>query len=1166
MKKYITFFLIIAGLIVVIHRQRNTDHTEMFQDEKTPRQLMSEELIRKGQRRDQGHFKRFDQPEEYIAYHRMIRTAEGEDEPGYLFGYRQENLMAAKSAPVKQLHKLDAVWKERGPANVPGRTRGLFIDPDDPAESTWLAGSVGGGIWRTTDKGLSWENLTPHLPNLATTSLAYSPSDPDIIYAGTGEGWYGTGMIDGDGIFKSTDRGNTWEQLPFTAANDDFQNVNRIIVDPDNPDILLVCSNTGHRTNVFNSVIMHSADGGLSWNKVFEYNNRIQDLIFHPDDFNIQYAAIFGTGVYKSTDAGQSWFPAREGMRPDGRVEIAIAPGNPDVIYASCEGAFSGSYSDLYRTTNAGQSWSLIVPGEGERIYEFLGGQGWFNNTIAVHPFDENAVYFGGVNLFRATVGEETGVRTGFLGADYLNFLELIYLVNFGASHAGGTIDLSDELPEEDFVSVELRFGPGIGQKAHRFTVNKQGAGVPPSGYIYRDYVDVPFEIWDIDNNRQLMVSFRDQEEDGVYDLRYFVSDNPGREYIFMHAIPYSDEAHPEIAKNAGHVFRNMYMVWPTLADGAQWTPDNLPEAVLRLNFGQMPVRYGAIEHISDAYNQYSGLNSYTGTGFHPDHHNLILTVTDPADQTFWVLNANDGGVFYTEPHTEPGARSGDWIFAGHGFNTTQFYGADKRPEKDEYIGGSQDNGTWRSPAGEVADEESDYIFQISGDGFETVWHHEDPLKLVGGAQFNLFRYTTNGGDTWRLGTTGLLDRGGPTVAPFVSRLANSKHDPDILYAVGSQGVWRSSNFAATWNSRAMGQYWNFSSSSNVEVSLSDYSIIWAGGSMSTAGRLHVSTNYGESFQPVNNYADVTMGSISGLATHPTEDSTAYVMFSFAGRPKVLRTEDLGQTWEDISGFGSQSKSNNGFPDVAVYCLLVMPHKPDIIWVGTEIGLVESHDRGESWHLYQDGLPSVSVWNMKVVDDQVVVATHGRGIWTAEIADLQLRPFVRKLVQHNAEDKMLLMADFHAAYDSVQVYLNRQYQHTMMSPFRGRNIVNLEIKNLGIQKAYLVGFVNGQAYQSAKSRLHISEVTSTGHDLPAVSSMKLYPNPARSSFFIELPEVTSQEMTVSILDNSGRVVYRETRINNGVNHFFTGRLPQGIYHISVVHGKESFSERLVIVN
>ena len=1159
LKYIIGLVLILMCLLLVIYRQGSFGPA-FSEEEMTPQQMLAEELARKGKRRDDGIYKRFDQPEEYIAYHRLIRTREGEEEPGYDFGYRLQHMLLVKSAKASYHKLLNEVWKERGPSNVPGRTRGLIIDPADPTESTWLAGTVGGGIWKTTDRGQSWRILTPDLPNLATTVLAFSEANPDIIYAGTGEGWYGTGMIDGDGIFKSTDRGESWFQLPATAFNDDFQNINRIIVDPQNPELLLACSNTGAR-NSFRSSIMRSTDGGISWQNVFQYHDRIQHLIFHPSDFSIQYAAIFGRGVYKSTDAGITWFPSLKGLAPDGRVEIAISPTNPQVLYASCEGVLTGAYSDLYITEDAGNTWQLLIPASGERIYEFLGGQGWFNNTIAVHPFDDRQVYFGGVNLFKATLRDQTGNLSAFLGVDYEQ-PQLIGLVNFGAALHQGRIATGDIDPSE-FTSVEVRFGTGKKQKAHRFTVNKLEAGVPPSGYFYQDYVEVPFEVWDIDNNRQLMISFRDQQEDGEYELIHFDSDNPGREYIYIHAIPYSLQPDDDIAKDAGHVFRQMYMIWPYLEDEQQWNPPDLPESVLRIRFGQIGTRNARFQVLSDAYSQFGGMNSYSNSGFHPDHHNLILKVADPEEKTFWILNANDGGVFYTEKCTEPGTRQGDWIFAGNGLNNTQFYGADKHPGIDRYIGGSQDNGTWFSPAGKVADPETQYQFVIGGDGFETVWHHEEPQKIIGGSQFNNFRRSFNGGQTWQtMASSGLTDRGSSGVAPFVSRLANSKHDPNVLYTVGQKGVWRSDNFSLSWKVVNTSEYWNFGSTQNVEISLSDYGIIWAGGSMSNVGRLHVSADYGKTFKAVNNYSQ-PMGRISGLATHPTQDSTAYALFSFARAPKILRTLDLGETWEDISGFGQLTKSQTGFPDVAVYCLLVMPHDPDIIWAGTEIGLVQSLDNGETWHLYQGGLPSVSVWDMKVVDDQVVVATHGRGIWTASIEGLNLRPFVRSLVQVEYRDKMLLRADLNVAFDSVQVYLNNIYQHSLLQPFTGNNIVNLNVYAPGMQKAMLIGYLNGKPYPSAKALLEVDKITSADDPL-ARNQLLLYPNPARSGVYLQVPGAARGDYRIAIFDNRGRIVHQEDNLQHDIHYLNLGHLPKGTYHIRVVQDRNTFTEKLIL--
>jgi hypothetical protein len=127
------------------------------------------------------------------------------------------------------------------------------------------------------------------------------------------------------------------------------------------------------------------------------------------------------------------------------------------------------------------------------------------------------------------------------------------------------------------------------------------------------------------------------------------------------------------------------------------------------------------------------------------------------------------------------------------------------------------------------------------------------------------------------------------------------------------------------------------------------------------------------------------MGLISGMAVHPKNKAEAFLLFSYKGDPKILRTYNYGQTWSDISGFGLNEQSSNGFPDVIVHDLLVIPDDTATIWAATEIGIVESTDDGRNWHLYNSNLPQVSVFQLIYQDGQFVAATHGRGIWTANL-------------------------------------------------------------------------------------------------------------------------------------------------------------------------------------
>ena len=221
---------------------------------------------------------------------------------------------------------------------------------------------------------------------------------------------------------------------------------------------------------------------------------------------------------------------------------------------------------------------------------------------------------------------------------------------------------------------------------AHRFEVPPNsgtngdgGAGVQDDQYTYQDYVEVPFEVWDIDNNRQLMVSFRDQQRDGVFNLNQRdENSDPGllntREYFYAHAIPYNaNSPDPTIMVNGGHEVKQLYFMWPVLADQALlWDPDNLPDAKLTITYGSVINRFRETTIISDAFNQFPGSNgnnryfqtfgedNTANLGLHPDHHLIAIQKGNPASQTFRMIVTNDGGVYYTNISANPGVTDGD--------------------------------------------------------------------------------------------------------------------------------------------------------------------------------------------------------------------------------------------------------------------------------------------------------------------------------------------------------------------------------------------------------------------------------------------------------------------------------------------------------------------------
>jgi photosystem II stability/assembly factor-like uncharacterized protein len=451
------------------------------------------------------------------------------------------------------------------------------------------------------------------------------------------------------------------------------------------------------------------------------------------------------------------------------------------------------------------------------------------------------------------------------------------------------------------------------------------------------------------------------------------------------------------------------------------------------------------------------------------DHHNLTIIPFNEQTNSFRIINGNDGGIWYTD---NDGV---NWISTLNGYNTTQFYGVDKRPSVNEYAGGMQDNGTWQSPAGLNASASTDYLRRIGGDGYDVVFNADNGSEWIGGAQFNSFYLTTDNGNSFEY--IGDQVEGGD--GPFVSTLANTKSNPELILTVGPSGVFRSDDFGRSWSLIPIpSSAWAFNSGIHtIEQSVSNPQIVWAGGHMNSFSqpnaRLHLSINGGVTFAPVNTQYTVTiLPQITGIATHPIEDSTAYILFSGANGPKILRTVDLGQNWEDISGFNANSSSDRGFPDVAVYSLLVLPHQVNTLWAGTEIGIFESTDNGASWQYADNGLPAVSTWQMKVVDDQIVLASHGRGIWSVTIAELPPPPVVvlppslsRPFQLPGGELNIALRLK--QEYDSVTVSINGQPWRNFFTDLIGDTSLTYVITQQETLTVSAAGYVGGTAYPTS---------------------------------------------------------------------------------------------------
>ncbi len=284
-------------------------------------------------------------------------------------------------------------WYERGPNNVGGRTRAILLDPNDATKKTVFSAGVNGGLWKTTDITVgspTWVPVNDFFNNLAIMSIVANPNNPLEMYFCTGEGYGNIDAARGQGVWKSTDGGITWNQLPSTTG---FTRCQRMIVTQANT--VLVATNAGLR---------RSTDGGLTW------TTPLAGFIY-----DVEQAAngdIYATpagGISKSITDGATWTTLTLPIAAD-RVEVACAPSDANYVYALVENL--NVVNGIILSTNAGATWTVrtepVDADGGIPATDFSRGQAWYDLCIAVSPTNRDHVFVGGIDLFKSTNGCNT--------------------------------------------------------------------------------------------------------------------------------------------------------------------------------------------------------------------------------------------------------------------------------------------------------------------------------------------------------------------------------------------------------------------------------------------------------------------------------------------------------------------------------------------------------------------------------------------------------------------------------------------------------------------------------------------------------------------------------------------------------------------------------------
>jgi len=366
-----------------------------------------------------------------------------------------------------------ANWISLGPWETPtdintttfrqgsGRLNVIAFHPSDP--NVLYAGSPSGGFWESTTGGNSWTTTTDQLSSIGVSDIAVNPINPDIIYLATGDG--DGGNTYSIGILKSTNGGINWQIAGNNLAVQDGITYRRIIIHPSNPSVLIAAGSYG---------IFKTTDSGLSWTQI--QTGEFKDLQFKPGNPDIIYAASYnrwgGADIYRSLNGGNTFSQLTTGINSSevNRIVLGTTPANPEIVYVLCSAASDNGFHAIYKSTNSGDNWTETFNVSSANLLTWSstgagsGGQGSYDLAMTVSLTDANTIYVGGVNIWKSTDGGSNwSINAHWYGDNGVAYVHadqhffainplnnVVYSANDGGLHKtiNGTdwIDISDGL------------------------------------------------------------------------------------------------------------------------------------------------------------------------------------------------------------------------------------------------------------------------------------------------------------------------------------------------------------------------------------------------------------------------------------------------------------------------------------------------------------------------------------------------------------------------------------------------------------------------------------------------------------------------------------------------------------------------------------------------
>ena len=765
-----------------------------------------------------------------------------------------------------------------GPTVMSGRVVDVDVNPIDPTH--FYVAYASGGLWETTNNGLSFTPLFDDQASMTLGDIAVDWEHGATLWVGTGENNSSRSSYAGTGVYKSDDGGETWTHVGLDAT----QRTGRIILHPDDPNTVWVAAIGSLYTPNAERGVYKTTDGGQTWEKTLfvDDNTGAIDLLIDPNNTNVLYAAMWhrerrawnlvesgpGSGIYKSIDGGDTWtalsvdgsgFPTGEGV---GRIGLALYPGTPGVLYA------------------------------------FLDNQNR-------RPDEEEEA-------------DQGLTRDALLAMTQAAFLEV------------SDEDLEAYLRDNNFPREYTA-------ESIREMIRK--GEIEPKALV--EYLE--------DANSQLF-------DTPVVGAEVYRSDDGGSTWTRTH-----EEYIDNVYFSYGYYFGEIRVA---------------PDEDQRIYILGVPILKS-----DDGGRTFTSINE---PNVHVDHHALWVSPTRPGH----LINGNDGGLNISYD-------DGETWFKANTPSVGQFYAVqvDEATPYNVY-GGLQDNGVWFGPHTYEASMNwygsGDYPYDrlMGGDGMQIEVDTRTNEVVYTGFQFgNYFRIDRAAGETQPIKPRHTLGER-PLRFNWQSPIHLSRHNQDILY-FGSNKLHRSFNRGDDWETLS-GDLTKggrpgdvpYGTLTTIDESPLQFGLLYVG---SDDSYVHVSRDAGHTWTRISDGLpqDLWVSRVEASSHHKERvyvTLNGYRWDNFEAH--VYASDDYGQTWQRIG---------TDLPQEPVNVILEDPANEDILYAGTDHGLYVSLDRGQAFMAMGGGLPNAPVHDLKIQarDKDLVVGTHGRSIYIADIAQIQ---------------------------------------------------------------------------------------------------------------------------------------------------------------------------------